>query len=90
MNRKFHLFFCIKIDQTNLSFYFFFVLKNSFQSHVTFQDVVMNIETVLIYFANRIEGKEGSLSVDDVYSEIEHVSLQWPADKLKVNHLINQ
>lgn len=54
-----------------------------FQSHVTFQDIVMNIETVLIYFANRIEGKEGNLSVEDVYSEIEHASLQWPADKLK-------
>jgi len=54
-----------------------------FQSHVTFQDIVMNIETVLIYFANRINGKEGNLSVDDVYGEIENASLQWPADKLK-------
>ena len=55
-----------------------------FQSHITFQDIVMNIETVLIYFSNRIEAKDGQLSVEDVYSEIEHASLQWPADKLKV------
>ena len=55
-----------------------------FQSHVTFQDIVMNIETVLIYFANRIEGKEGTLSVEDVYAVISSSSLQWPADKLKV------
>lgn len=56
-----------------------------FQSHVTFQDIVMNIETVLIYFSNRIEAKQaaGALSVEDVYGEIEHSSNLWPADKLK-------
>lgn len=56
-----------------------------FQSHVTFQDIVMNIETVLIYFSNRIEARQaqGALSVEDVYSEIEHSSNLWPADKLK-------
>lgn len=64
-----------------------------FQSNVTFQDIVMNIETVLIYFSNRIEAKQqqqGALSVEDVYSEIEHASNLWPQDKLKVNKFLLQ
>ncbi|RWS23340.1 dymeclin-like protein [Leptotrombidium deliense] len=54
-----------------------------FQTHPSFQDVVINIEVVLTYFANRVEGKERTLSVSEVYEIIQHSSLQWPADRLK-------
>lgn len=55
-----------------------------FQAHPAFQDIVMNIETVLTYFENRVKNEERTLTSDEVYSIIEHASLQWPADKLKV------
>lgn len=55
-----------------------------FQTHPSFQDIVMNIETVLTYFSNRIEGTERSLSVAEVYDIIRQSSLQWPTDRLKV------
>jgi hypothetical protein len=55
-----------------------------FQAHPAFQDIVMNIETVLTYFENRVKIEERTLTSDEVYAIIEHASLQWPADKLKV------
>ena len=55
-----------------------------FHSHPCFQDIVMNIETVLTYFSNRIEGIDRNLSVDEVYEIIQQSSLQWPSDRLKV------
>ena len=55
-----------------------------FHSHPCFQDIVMNIETVLTYFSNRIEAVDRSLSVDEVYEIIQQSSLQWPSDRLKV------
>lgn len=55
-----------------------------FHAHPSFQDIVMNIETVLTYFANRIQSLDKQLSVQEVYEIIEHSSLKWPSDKLKV------
>ena len=55
-----------------------------FQSHPCFQDIVMNIETVLTFFSNRIEAVDRNLSVDEVYQMIQQSSLQWPSDRLKV------
>jgi hypothetical protein len=55
-----------------------------FHSHPCFQDIVMNIETVLTYFTNRIEGTDRNLSVSEVYEIIQQSSLQWPSDRLKV------
>ncbi|CAG2167525.1 unnamed protein product [Oppiella nova] len=54
-----------------------------FQSHPCFQDIVMNIETVLTYFSNRIEAIDRNLSVSEVYEIIQQSSLQWPSDRLK-------
>ncbi|KAI1289319.1 Dymeclin [Halotydeus destructor] len=56
-----------------------------FQSHPSFQDIVLNIETVLIYFSNRIEreSEDTSLSVNEVYQIIQQSSLQWPSEKIK-------
>ncbi|CAG2119185.1 unnamed protein product, partial [Medioppia subpectinata] len=54
-----------------------------FHSHPCFQDIVMNIETVLTYFSNRIEGIDRNLSVSEVYEIIQQSSLQWPSDRLK-------
>lgn len=60
-----------------------------FQAHPSFSDIVMNIDTVLTYFSNRIdiESKENGLSVAEVYQIIQQASLQWPSDKLKVSSL---
>jgi len=54
----------------------------AFQSHPAFQDVVINLETVLTYFSNRIQEHE-SPSVEEVRSIIQLASLQWPSDRLK-------
>lgn len=55
-----------------------------FQTHPSFQDIVMNIETVLTYFSNRIEAQDTTLSVAEVYEIVQQSSLQWPSDRLKV------
>lgn len=54
--------------------------------HPSFQDIVMNVESVLTYFSNRIdaENKDNSLSVAEVYQIIQQSSRQWPSEKLKV------
>ena len=60
----------------------------SYQSLPAFQDVVINIETILTYFSNRIaaETDEGeTLSVIEVYQIIEDSSKKWPSEKLKVS-----
>jgi hypothetical protein len=56
-----------------------------FQVHPSFQDIVMNVESVLTYFSNRIdsENKDNSLSVTEVYQIIQQSSRQWPSEKLK-------
>lgn len=59
-----------------------------FQSHPSFQDIIMNIETLLTYFSNRIAVSEDNTSVAQVYEIIKNSSLQWPADKMKVSLLI--
>lgn len=57
-----------------------------FQSHPSFQDIIMNIDTVLTYFSNRIAAAEdNNSSVAQVSEIIQNCSLQWPADKMKVN-----
>lgn len=58
-----------------------------FLSSPAFQDIIINIETVLTYFSNRIEATERSLSVEEVYDIIKQSSLQWPSEKLKVSCL---
>lgn len=57
-----------------------------YHDHPSFQDVVMNVETVLTYFSNRIatESGENTLSVSEVYQIIENSSKKWPSEKLKV------
>lgn len=57
-----------------------------FQEHPSFQDIVVNIESVLTYFSNRVdaENKESDISVNEVYQIIQQAALQWPSDKLKV------
>ena len=58
-----------------------------YQAHPAFQDIVMNIETVLTYFENRVKSESQSLSPNEILSKIEHASLQWPADKLRASFL---
>lgn len=57
-----------------------------FQAHPSFQDIVLNVETILTYFSNRvdIESKDRSLSVTEIYQIIQQSSLQWPSEKVKV------
>jgi hypothetical protein len=56
-----------------------------FQTNPSFQDIVMNIETVLTFFSNRIDAvsEHSTPSVGEVYQIIQNSSLQWPSDKLK-------
>lgn len=58
----------------------------AYHEHPSFQDIVMNIETVMTYFSNRIatESGENSLSVTEIYQVIENSSKKWPSEKLKV------
>lgn len=56
-----------------------------FLSNPSVQDIIINIETVLTYFSNRIEVGERTLSVEEVFEIIKHSSLQWPSEKLKVS-----
>ena len=59
-----------------------------FLSNPSVQDIIINIETVLTYFSNRIEVGERTLSVEEVFEVIKHSSLQWPSEKLKVRHIL--
>ncbi|KAI2809695.1 hypothetical protein BLOT_000846 [Blomia tropicalis] len=54
-----------------------------FLSNPSVQDIIINIETVLTYFTNRIEIGERTLSPEEVLETIKHSSLQWPSEKLK-------
>lgn len=58
----------------------------AYHEHPSFQDIVMNIETIMTYFSNRIatESGENSLSVTEIYQIIENLSKKWPSEKLKV------
>ena len=58
-----------------------------FLSNPSVQDIIINIETVLTYFTNRIEIGERTLSPEEVLETIKHSSLQWPSEKLKVSSL---
>ena len=55
-----------------------------FLSNPSVQDIIINIETVLTYFSNRIDAGERTLFVEEVFEIIKHSSLQWPSEKLKV------
>ena len=57
-----------------------------FQSNPSFQDVLTNIELVISYFTNQIkmQSKEETPSVVEVYRIIEESSKKWTSEKLKV------
>ena len=55
-----------------------------FRTHPTFQDVIVNIDTVLAYFSGRLEQMGGNLSPSEVLDVIKQGSLQFRRDKLKV------
>lgn len=59
---------------------------DTFLSNAAFQEIIINIETVLTYFSNRIEGIERSLTVEEVFEIIKQSSLQWGSEKLKVDN----
>ncbi|XP_074593965.1 dymeclin [Brevipalpus obovatus] len=54
-----------------------------FQSHSSFQDIIMNIETLLTFFSNRIAQSEDNTSVQQIHEVIKNCSLQWPSNKMK-------
>lgn len=55
-----------------------------FLTNSSFQDIIINIETVLDYFSKRIESFERTLSVEEILEIIKQSSLNWPSEKLKV------
>lgn len=57
-----------------------------YHEHPSFKDIVMNIETIMTYFSNRIANQSGenTLSVTEIYQIIENSSKKWPSEKLKV------
>lgn len=57
-----------------------------FQANPSFQDVLANIELVISYFSNQIkmQSKEETPSVVEVYQIIEESSKKWTSEKLKV------
>lgn len=63
---------------------------DTFLSNPAFQEVIINIETVLTYFSNRIESIERTPSVEEVFEIIKQSSLQWGSEKLKVINKIYQ
>ena len=56
------------------------------QSIPNFQDILINIETVLTFFSNRM-ARDSVLSVEEVFDIIRDSSMRWPTEKLKVNTL---
>jgi len=55
-----------------------------FRTHPTFQDVIQNIDSVLVYFSNRLESNPyKDLSVHEVLDVIRQGAVYWPGDRLK-------
>ncbi|XP_052785704.1 dymeclin-like isoform X2 [Mya arenaria] len=54
-----------------------------FRSHPTFQDVIVNIDTVLAYFSTKLEQMGGNSSPSEVLQVIEQSSRQFRRDRLK-------
>ncbi|XP_067143240.1 dymeclin isoform X2 [Centruroides vittatus] len=54
-----------------------------FRTHPTFQDIIQNIDTVLVFFSSKLETADKNLSVAEVSEIIKQATLQWPCDKLK-------
>lgn len=54
-----------------------------FRSNTSFQDVMQNIDTVLMFFSEHLESIEQNLSVLEVSEFIKSVSMQWSNDKMK-------
>lgn len=57
-----------------------------FRTHPTFQDIIVNIDTVMAYFAQKLEQKGGNPSPSEVLEVIQQGSLQFRRDRLKVTH----
>ncbi|KAJ9586283.1 hypothetical protein L9F63_020077, partial [Diploptera punctata] len=54
-----------------------------FRSHPAFQDIVQNIDTVIVYFSNKLDQVHKDLGVNEVLMTIQHGALQWPKERLK-------
>ena len=59
---------------------------DNYQSHPTFQDVLQNLETVIVYFAEKVDRLEHR-STEYVKEALEMGAKQFPLDRLKVNPL---
>lgn len=58
-------------------------LFNMFRTHPTFQDVIVNIDTVLSYFSGKLEQNGSNLSPAEVLQVIKQGSVQFRRDRLK-------
>ena len=56
-----------------------------FRSHPTFQDIIVNIDTVMAYFGAKLEHLGSSPSTTEVLEVIRQGSLQFRRDRLKVS-----
>jgi len=57
------------------------------KSHEAFHDVIQNIDMVITFFSAKLEREEELLNSSDVntmLSRVQHWSLQWPRDLMKV------
>lgn len=55
-----------------------------FRTHPTFQDIIVNIDTVMAYFSAKLDQKGGNPSPSEVLEVIQQGSLQFRRDRLKV------
>lgn len=58
------------------------------KSHEAFHDVIQNIDMVITFFSAKLEREEellNSSDVNSILSRVQHWSLQWPRDLMKVN-----
>ena len=56
-----------------------------FRTHPTFQDIIVNIDTVLSYFSTKLDTQKSTLSPGEVLDVIKQGSLQFRRDRLKVS-----
>lgn len=78
--------FSFQLQNNNDLLYTILYKKNifcMFRSNISFQDVMQNIDTVLMFFTEHLESMEHNLSVVEVSDFIKSASLQWSSDKMK-------
>jgi len=61
---------------------------DNYRSHPSFQDILQNIDTVIVYFAEKVDQLE-QRSAECVKETLEISAKQFPLDRLKVSFIIS-